>query len=1206
MLSLGPGALLAFLSLLPPALAEQQPAASNGELSFLTTRHTVWLERTQVVPFTMNEPAAADLRFTAMVSDAAVLAILEQPEILAGERVGFFRVQGLAEGVTELRIGDASLPVSVKKVNAPSPANQISLRIVSPVEGAAVWGSFSIGVEVRPGSGTEPFDSYAVRLRLADGTRLAPVAELGGERGPCRRLRFTLDASVLPPGQLELVAEAHLPSGSPARQAEGPIESNPVRLLVVEPTPSSLIHGECEDSVDAARPELFGLDSPRTGAHPTASGGMSVANNRTHPIWLFPHSVERAGRYQMMLVARGDFGAGAFPSVGFCVDDPNQARTSSRLVGQGWQRIPVGLPTTIEAGDHTLALRFLNDSQVSPSSDRNLFLDRFELLRLEEDGSLFPNLADASGDSMMMEGGSMNRRASRITEATDVWIGFSEVIDGLPLNGRVMLRGHCNWQDAASTPAPQVSLHINGEVVATQQAAKPLFIVDAEDLREGANALRMTAELPDGSVAETPEQTLWIRDRPDDLEPRDAHRFSVLDTRWNDALKAALSGQNQEVGHRVVHWSAGLEAELRLPEELQGEFRLFLDARGPEGGRFTELDLSLIVAGEEQPIGSARAQNWWSHRDAGRVTLEAGPKILRVVAGEVDHSAEPMLMLRDVILRTPRAQPDRAPPRARIVYPQNGHEAWHVDAVVVEAWDDEGLQSADVLIDGRPQGTYGRIREGAGYLCLPLMLRHVSPGEHELTLRVLDREGNVAEPASVSFTVTEAAPNEMGIYQRAIHLLNRLAYGPDPQELAAILMMGEEAWLAQRLAPESPGDAAARGLAEAVRGDHLYADINRSTLVHVLRTDNPVRTRFSFWADNHFSTWIGKTTNQAEWWEHWRFHDLGVAPFSELLTTSAMSPVMIYYLDQAESYAGRLNENYARELMELHTLGVDGGYDQEDVTTLAGLLCGLTLAFEAPADGEGGQLQGSLQFDPDLGDARERDLLGMRFPRRAPPARFDRLRRVLELLAAHPSTARHVARKLVEHYVAVPAPEPLVHDLSQIFLEEGGDMASMLTALVGHPSFWEHDEPRMTSPFEFGVRLGRTTERPEIDWALSGYLRRSGTSLHDHVTPDGYPQEDAAWTDTNGMLQRWRLVQEIPWAVRNLAADPVRNRTAGDQERWRQRVIDLIAVRLTGWTLGQESNQAALEFLAAEEGPSWQAVDRTAVLVCRLPEANMK
>ena len=525
----------------------------------------------------------------------------------------------------------------------------------------------------------------------------------------------------------------------------------------------------------------------------------------------------------------------------------------------------------------------------------------------------------------------------------------------------------------------------------------------------------------------------------------------------------------------------------------------------------------------------------------------------------------------------------------------------------MRAFDDDELQSADVLIDGRPQGTHGFVPRGAGPLVLPLLLRDVAPGEHSLAVRVVDRAGNLGETEPQSFTVLPARPAEAGPYARALHLLNRLALGPDPLELAEILTLGEEVWLARSLAEDTTGDRSARELSSTRIGDALAYDAERLALNWLLRTDNPLRARLVLWIEDHFSTWSGKTGLPAEWGEHKEYARLGFAPFSELLLASATSPTMLRYLDQMQSYAGRLNENYARELLELHTLGVNGGYDQSDVTELARLLCGLTVSQEAPATGSGAFLRTHLRFAPDLAHGGAVTVLGERFEADPPRGRFDRFLEALELLARHPSTAHHLSTRLAEHYVAIPAPADLVQELQVTFLESGGDLRASLRTLVEHPAFWESAaNPRVTTPLDFGLRLARTTSVPAVEASLRQFLRNSGMALFDCATPDGYPDEDQAWTDTNGLMQRWSWVQEIPWAVRRLVPDGARRYSGGDAHAWRQRVVDLAAVRLTGWTLGQESNAAALSFLAQDESQVWQKVDHLALLVCRLPEANLK
>ena len=211
-------------------------------------------------------------------------------------------------------------------------------------------------------------------------------------------------------------------------------------------------------------------------------------------------------------------------------------------------------------------------------------------------------------------------------------------------------------------------------------------------------------------------------------------------------------------------------------------------------------------------------------------------------------------------------------------------------------------------------------------------------------MRAFDAAGNPRDSAPVVVRVLAEEPEGGTAYDRAITLLDRFAFGPDARELAAILSMGGRAWLEDRLSRgvDDAGDlsAMAQGLIRFEDGRYDYGPPRRA-LEHACHTPNPVRARFVLWAQNHFSTWIRKAEGDRKWREHVEFARLGAAPFHDLLLASARSPAMLRYLDQDRSFAGRLNENYARD-PRAHTMGVHGGYTQEDVTTLAALLTGWT------------------------------------------------------------------------------------------------------------------------------------------------------------------------------------------------------------------------------------------------------------------------
>ena len=227
-----------------------------------------------------------------------------------------------------------------------------------------------------------------------------------------------------------------------------------------------------------------------------------------------------------------------------------------------------------------------------------------------------------------------------------------------------------------------------------------------------------------------------------------------------------------------------------------------------------------------------------------------------------------------------------------------------------------------------------------------------------------------------------------------------------------------------------------------------------------------------------------------------------------------------------------------------------GGYKQTDVTALAGVLNGWTTTNEAilPQVDEalglvynGGNEAGvwrDFRFDPFLNDGKEREVFGCG----TPPARTRRCATTTSAspwttLAAHPSTAEHVCRKLAEHYVGVPASDALVHSLAQTYLENGGDMRAVMRAMVTHKEFWSAPM-KMATPFDFGLRVARVcraavvqlgadpNQAPNAD-QIEGFLKRSGMGLFDRVTPDGYPENNGNYADSNALLQRWRFMQTI-------------------------------------------------------------------------------
>ncbi len=212
-------------------------------------------------------------------------------------------------------------------------------------------------------------------------------------------------------------------------------------------------------------------------------------------------------------------------------------------------------------------------------------------------------------------------------------------------------------------------------------------------------------------------------------------------------------------------------------------------------------------------------------------------------------------------------------------------------------------------------------------------------------------------------------------------------------------------------------------------------------------------------------------------------------------------------------------------------------------------------------------------------------------------------------MSAHPRTARFWSTKIAEHFVAVPGPPALIEDLTNCFLSTGGDTRELLRLVIEHPDFWSAlKTPRVASPLDYGLRFGRTTNPRHLHNPVDVLLKTAGMGLFDHPTPDGYPEENEAWVDSNGLLARWRMAQSVSWAASVLVPTELRRGRVGDgDERWRENVIDHASFRLLGRLLGPDSKEAARAYLQEiEEVPIWQRVDQLSILLTRFPEANLR
>ncbi len=287
-----------------------------------------------------------------------------------------------------------------------------------------------------------------------------------------------------------------------------------------------------------------------------------------------------------------------------------------------------------------------------------------------------------------------------------------------------------------------------------------------------------------------------------------------------------------------------------------------------------------------------------------------------------------------------------------------------------------------------------------------------------------------------------------------------------------------------------------------------------------------------FWF-NHFNVFAGK--GAVKWmlvsYERDAIRPHALGKFEDLVLATAHHPAMLFYLDNWMSVrsdfpsrpGGKgpkgLNENYARELMELHTLGVDGGYTQKDVIEVARCFTGWTI--DRPREG------GGFVFRPPAHDNGEKVVLGSRIP--AGGGQRDG-EQVINILGRHPSTAKFIATKLVRRLVADEPPLALVARVADTFTRTDGDIRAMLVTIVTSPEFFAADTYRakIKKPFELvasAVRAvgGTTSGSP----ALSRAVAQIGEPLYAYQPPTGYPDVAEAWVNTGALLNRMNFALDL-------------------------------------------------------------------------------
>jgi uncharacterized protein (DUF1800 family) len=471
-------------------------------------------------------------------------------------------------------------------------------------------------------------------------------------------------------------------------------------------------------------------------------------------------------------------------------------------------------------------------------------------------------------------------------------------------------------------------------------------------------------------------------------------------------------------------------------------------------------------------------------------------------------------------------------------------------------------------------------------------------------------------------SIGTSAVREQTADEQVQHVLSRLTFGARPGDVVRVREMGVDAFIAQQLRPDripdqrlkdwlnqfetldltyadlqeayprpnealqalgaanrnslSQADSGARRVVEGLR--RVSTQVQTARIGRALLTDRQLdEVMTDFWL-NHFSVFGGKNAlirYAIPEYENTTIRPRAMGKFRDLLGAVAKSPAMLYYLDNWQSAAdsGRprleaprlaqarnrgLNENYGRELLELHTLGVDGGYTQQDVIDVARALTGWTFLPQQPnanqlrqmaggaapgratarpgarpgAGGRAGSARvqraieqrlpepGVFFFNPQVHDAGEKTVLGHRL--RAGRGVADG-EEVLDIVARHPATARHIATKLVRRFVSDDPPEELVDRAAAVFTRTDGDIREVVRTIITSGEFFSSAafRSKVKTPFEVVVSALRALDaQPDPTPRTSQVVAQLGQPIYGRQTPDGWPDVASEWMGTGAILNR--------------------------------------------------------------------------------------
>ena len=577
------------------------------------------------------------------------------------------------------------------------------------------------------------------------------------------------------------------------------------------------------------------------------------------------------------------------------------------------------------------------------------------------------------------------------------------------------------------------------------------------------------------------------------------------------------------------------------------------------------------------------------------------------------------------------------------------------DFTPMQAVDIVGADPAGTPASSKGQTVFGAVMDPAAFDTVSVAVQpsgrtvqvDVGPATGQFAFRLFSEDFGTGDRAEVTLTASSTVSDEVTALPVSFSFqasdpqdgmsqaLSRVAFGATPGLYARVRDIGFEAYVEEQLAPETISDNAftttdldTLGDIETTSTSQFFENVFYENFAWAAYSERQLREVLGDFWWNHFHA-INKDSRikHQVLTDRRFFRENAFAPFGDLLLYSARSPLMSQYLDNDESRAGRINENYGREVLELHTVGVDGGYDDDDVIAVSRVFTGWRWEDVSPdAEPESDiHRRHAFMFDAGRHDADDKEIafLSTTIAGRSGEAGVEEGEELIRILAQDSRTISYVCGKLVERLVADERPQTFVNACENTWANTSGDTRAIVRAILTHPEFLTGraaDRSKTKNPFEYSVSLARAFGmRPPEDGNLRDYLRRfrnatwnGGYNSFYFPAPTGLPEVGAAWASSGSMLGSYRATMDLSQARSRHNADLQGAVLAAGLETAEEVAAYLLAVATVDRYRAVEFDALVAELKGSDglfepmSGDETNAFDRAIAMIAVMPSFHLQ